>query len=47
MAVVAAAQSQRRQLKTPNVEVDKYLGFLQRQGLVESVKALGNYRAIL
>lgn len=46
-AVVAAAQSQRRQLKTPNVEVDKYLGFLQRQGLVESVKALGNYRAIL
>lgn len=23
------------------------LGFLQRQGLVESVKALGNYRAIL
>jgi predicted nucleic acid-binding protein len=46
-AVVAAAQSQRRQLKTPNVEVDKYLGFLQRQGLVESVKALGHYRAIL
>ncbi|RON96703.1 PIN domain-containing protein [Pseudomonas moraviensis] len=46
-AVVAAAQSQRRQLKTPTVEVDKYLGFLQRQGLVESVKALGNYRAIL
>ncbi len=46
-AVVAAAQSQRRQLKTPSVEVDKYLGFLQRQGLVESVKALGNYRAIL
>ncbi|PYC01565.1 PIN domain-containing protein [Pseudomonas sp. Sample_11] len=46
-AVVAAAQSQRRQLKTPTVEVDKYLGFLQRQGLVESVKALGKYRAIL
>ncbi|AMT88013.1 MULTISPECIES: PIN domain-containing protein [Pseudomonas] len=46
-AVVAAAQSQRRQLKTPTVEVDKYLGFLQRQGLVESVKALGHYRAIL
>lgn len=46
-AVVAAAQSQRRQLKTPNVEVDKYLGFLKRQGLVESVKALANYRAIL
>lgn len=46
-AVVAAAQSQRRQLKTPTVEVDKYLGLLQRQGLVESVKALSIYRAIL
>ena len=46
-AVIAAAQRQRAQLKNPPLDVDRYLAVLLRQGLVQTVKALGNYRAIL
>ena len=46
-AVVAAAQCQRAQLKSPPLDVDTYLDVLLRQGLVQTVKALATYRAIL
>lgn len=46
-AVVAAAQKQRAQLKHPSLDVDRYLDVLLRQGLVQTVKALSTYRAIL
>ena len=46
-AVVAAAQRQRAQLRNPPLDVDRYLEALLRQGLVQTVKALGTYRAIL
>ncbi|MBV4475702.1 PIN domain-containing protein [Pseudomonas botevensis] len=47
VSVVMAAQKQRRQLKMPTMEVEPFLDLLQRQGLVQSVKALSGYRAIL
>ncbi|HYP82023.1 PIN domain-containing protein [Variovorax sp.] len=46
-AVVSAAQKQRAQLKSPPLDVDRYLDALLRQGLVQTVKALSTYRAIL
>ena len=46
-AVVAAAQRQREQLKTPPMDVAHYLDLLLRQGLVQSVKALNDFRAML
>lgn len=46
-AVIAAAQRQRKQLKTPVMDVESFLSLLQRQGLRKSTQALGNYRAIL
>ncbi|MNQ59554.1 MULTISPECIES: PIN domain-containing protein [unclassified Pseudomonas] len=46
-AVIAAAQRQRAHLKLPSMDVDSYLALLQRQGLVQSVKELTHYRAIL
>jgi hypothetical protein len=46
-AVIAAAQRQRRQLKTPPMTVDAYLDVLLRQGLAQTTQALGGYRAIL
>ncbi|MDR6393999.1 hypothetical protein ABIC71_000973 [Herbaspirillum seropedicae] len=46
-AVAAAAQRQRARLKNPPLEVDRYLDILLRQGLAQTVKALGAYRAIL
>lgn len=46
-AVVTAAQRQRSQLKMPPMDVGSYLDLLLRQGLVQSVKALNDYRAIL
>jgi len=45
--VIAAAQRQRQQLKLPPIAVEPFLDLLQRQGLVESVRALSAYRAIL
>lgn len=46
-AVVAAAQRQRAQLKSPPIDVDRYLEILFRQGLVQTTKALATYRSIL
>ncbi|AOZ08540.1 PIN domain-containing protein [Cupriavidus malaysiensis] len=46
-AVVAAARQQRAQLKHPPMDVDRYLDVLQRQGLLQTVKGLGQYRSIL
>jgi predicted nucleic acid-binding protein len=46
-AVVAAAQRQRALLKNPPMDVDIYLEMLLRQGLVQTVKALSIYQAIL
>ena len=46
-AVVAAAQRQRALLKNPPMDVDIYLEMLLRQGLVQTVKALSTYQAIL
>jgi hypothetical protein len=46
-AVVSAARKQRIQLKTPPMDVDTFLDLLSRQGLVQSAKALNDYRAML
>lgn len=46
-AVIAAAQRQRQQLKTPSMDADCFLALLQRQGLDQSVRSLSRYRAIL
>jgi hypothetical protein len=46
-AVIAAAQKQRKQLKTPSMDIDSFLSLLQRQGLTRTVQALDGYRAIL
>lgn len=46
-AVVVAAQKQRANLLNPRMDVDRYLEMLLRQGLVQSVKLLTGYRALL
>lgn len=46
-AVVGAAQRQRTLLKNPSMDTDLYLEMLLRQGLVQTVKALSAYHAIL
>ncbi len=46
-AVIAAAQKQRGQLRMPAMDVEPFLDLLKRQGLVQSVKALSAYQAIL
>jgi predicted nucleic acid-binding protein len=46
-AVIAAAQRQRSQLKSPAMDVDRFLDNLLCQGLVQTVKSLGTYKAIL
>jgi hypothetical protein len=46
-AVVSAAQRQRHQLKAPPMDVGNYLDLLLRQGLVQSVKALNDFRAMI
>ncbi|WP_406850787.1 PIN domain-containing protein [Herbaspirillum huttiense] len=46
-AVTTAAQQQRARLKNPPIEVDTYLDILLRQGLVQTVRALWAYRAVL
>jgi hypothetical protein len=45
--VISAAERQRKQLKTPPMDVSTYLDLLSRQGLVQSVNALNEYRAML
>jgi len=46
-AVVAAAQRQRSKLKSPTMDVDRFLDSLMKQGLVQTTKSLAKYRAIL
>ena len=46
-SVVAAAQRQRQQLKSPPMAVDRYLDILRRQGLSQTVKALSAFRGVL
>jgi len=46
-AVVEAARRQRAQLVNPKLDVDRFLDVLLRQGLVQTVKALTAYRAVL
>jgi predicted nucleic acid-binding protein len=46
-AVIAAAQRQRSQLKNPTIDVDRFLDNLLRQGLVQTVKSLTTYKALL
>nr|NYU02340.1 PIN domain-containing protein [Pseudomonas sp. SbOxS1] len=46
-AVISAAERQRKQLKTPPMDVSTYLDLLLRQGLVRTVKGLNRYRAML
>ena len=46
-AVVAAAQRQRQQLKSPPMDVDRYLDVLLKQGLIQTVKGLAAFRRVL
>ncbi|MCK9488334.1 MAG: PIN domain-containing protein [Xanthomonadales bacterium] len=46
-AVVEAARRQRATLKSPAVDVDRYLESLLRQGLVQTVRSLTTYRNML
>jgi hypothetical protein len=46
-AVITAAQRQRQHLKSPPMSVDQLLETLLRQGLVQTTKALAEYRTIL
>lgn len=46
-AVVAAAQRQRQQLKSPPMDVDRYLEALRKQGLTQTAKALLAFRTVL
>jgi predicted nucleic acid-binding protein len=46
-AVVEAARRQRAQLVHPRLDVERFLDVLLKQGLVQTAKALGAYRAVL
>jgi uncharacterized membrane protein YcaP (DUF421 family) len=46
-AVVTAAQRQRSKLKSPTMDVDRFLDNLRKQGLVQTTKSLAKYQAIL
>ncbi|GAB5100464.1 PIN domain-containing protein [Caballeronia sp. HLA56] len=46
-AVVLAAQRQRRQLRNPSLDVDRYLDILSKQGLVTTCKSLARFRSVL
>lgn len=46
-AVVAAAQRQRQQLKSPPMDVDRYLEALRKQVLTQTAKALLAFRTVL
>jgi hypothetical protein len=45
--VVASAQPQRAQPKNPFINIDHYLEILFQQELVQTTKALVNYRFII
>lgn len=46
-AVVDVARRQRAQLVNPKLDVDRFLDVLLKQGLVQTVKGLTAYRAVL
>ncbi|KJV28082.1 PIN domain-containing protein [Luteibacter yeojuensis] len=46
-SVVTAARKQRANLTNPSMDVEQYLDVLLRQGLVQTTKTLGAFRAIL
>lgn len=46
-AVVEAARRQRARLVNPKLDVDRFLDVLLKQGLVQTVKGLTAYRAVL
>ena len=46
-AVVAAAQRQRQQLKTPPFDVNRYLDILLGHGLTQTVNGLARFRDVL
>jgi predicted nucleic acid-binding protein len=45
--VIHAAQRQRRQLKHPPIDADRYLSILLKQGLVQTCRALAPFKSIL
>lgn len=46
-AVIGAAQAQRRNLQKPAVCVEQFLETLFKQGMVQTTKALGSFKAVL
>jgi hypothetical protein len=46
-AVIVAAQRQRQHLKSPPMDVDRFLDVLLRQGLTRTVKGLAAFRSVL
>jgi hypothetical protein len=46
-AVVEAAKKQRANLKNPELNVDRYLDNLLRQGMTQTVKNLAGFRSVL
>ncbi|KXV10117.1 toxin-antitoxin system, toxin component, PIN family protein [Caballeronia megalochromosomata] len=46
-AVIHAAQQQRKQLRHPPMDAERFIEILLKQGLVQTCKALAMYRAIL
>jgi hypothetical protein len=46
-AVIAAARRQRAQLKSPPIDVGRYLAVLSQQGLTRTVEALAAHRNVL
>ena len=45
--MVAAAQKQRRTLKNPPIDADRYLEILLKQGLTRVVRDLAGFRTVL
>ncbi|GJH23824.1 PIN domain-containing protein [Caballeronia novacaledonica] len=46
-AVIHAAQQQRKQLRHPPMDAERFIEILLKQGLVQTCKALAMYKAIL
>ncbi|WP_250450880.1 PIN domain-containing protein [Caballeronia sp. ATUFL_M2_KS44] len=46
-AVIQAAQRQRKQLRHPPLDIDRYLDIMLKQGMVQTCRALATYRAVL
>lgn len=46
-SVVAAARSQRAQLRHPTIDSDRYLDILRKQGLVQTTKSLAQFKSVI